>query len=82
MNHIEQQSLGTAFGESTAFATKQVDFQRGDMICKMVMYYDNARGLKARGVRIERPSKAKYQTKPEAFPGSDTGCKPPPFWRG
>lgn len=83
LNHIETQSLGTAFGESTAFATTQVnDFVRGDMVCKMVVYYDNARGLKARGVRIERPSKARYQTKPEAFPGSDTGCNPPPGWRG
>jgi hypothetical protein len=76
-------SLGTAFGESAAFATQQIAFNRGDMLAMMVMYYDEARGLKARGIRIERPSrKQRYQQQPEAFPAMRTGCEPPPGWKG
>jgi hypothetical protein len=80
-NDVDIQSLGTKFGEAMNYATVKVDFQRGDMIGMMILYYDDARGLKARGVVMPRPSQAKYQTKPEAFPNMDQGCVPPAGWR-
>lgn len=77
------QSLGTAFGEAQNFATTTVTFTRGDMVAMVVLYYDEARGLKARGIEMSRPSKKKYQTQPDAFPGMQTpGCQPPKGWRG
>src|ERR1019366_1219172 len=81
VNHIETQSLGTAFGDAMDYNTVKVDFNRGDHISTLVIYYDDARSLRARGVIITRPSKQKFQTKPEAFPGMDTGCQPPNGWR-
>src|ERR1035437_3782497 len=84
VNHIETQSLGTAFGDATNFATKTVEFDRGDHISTLIIYYDDARSLRARGVIITRPSKQRYQTKPEAFPGMENeyGCQPPSSWKG
>ena len=72
------QSLGTAFGEATTFATTTVGFQRGDHHCTLLMYYDERRGLKQRGIRIGRSSKPVQQSRPQAFPAM--GCVPPPGW--
>lgn len=81
--NLVQNTLGTAFGESTSFATAKVDFTRGDMLSMIVLYYDDAKGLKARGIQMVKPSKKKYQQKPDAFPAmSPEGCQPPPNWRG
>ena len=81
LRDTEIQSLGTAFGEATTFHTKTVEFKRGDMISLQIIRYDDARGLKARGVVITRPSKQKYQTQPEAFPAMQPqGCVPPDGW--
>lgn len=77
-----QNSLGTAFGEAQTFITTTVEFQRGDMLAMMVLYYDDLKGLRARGVPIERISKKTYKTQPDAFPAVNTGCAPPPGWRG
>ncbi len=76
-------SLGTAFGEAAEFATTKVEFTRGDLLSMMVLYYDEARGLKARGIQMVRPSKKKYQSTPDAFPAmAPEGCTPPPGWKG
>lgn len=77
---IVEQSLGTAFGDAANFKTTTVEFTRGDMLAKMVIYYDEARGLKARGIQMTRPSKQKYQEQPNAFPAMQTGCVPPVGW--
>jgi hypothetical protein len=69
-------NLGTAFGDATAFNTHSVAFTRGLMLGTLVLYYDNRRGLKARGVRIERRPAAE----PQAFPAGF--CAPPPGWQG
>lgn len=74
------QSLGTAFGDSTTFATTTVAFQRGVHHCTLLMYYDERRGLKSRGIRIGRSSKPTHQPPPQAFPAM--GCAPPPGWQG
>lgn len=78
-----EQTLGTAFGERTEFKTTSVDFQRGDMVVMMALYYDDARGLRKRGIVLERPSRTKVKNhRPDAFPGMGTGCAVPPGWRG
>lgn len=74
-------NLGTGFGEATAFRTETVSFHRGDMQAMIVLYYDDARGLKARGIVLARTKREKEQVAPNAFPGM-TGCVPPPGWRG
>lgn len=79
---IEQQSLGTSFGEATKFSTITVEFERGDHLATLMIYYDNERGLKSRGIVMVKPSKTKYQTQPSAFPAMETGCPVPPNWKG
>jgi hypothetical protein len=56
-----------------------VSFERGDLAAQIVVYYDNAQGLKARGIQVGRPSRLKYAVEPQAFPGM--GCTPPKDWR-
>ncbi len=74
------QSLGTGFGAATEFATQTVSFTRGDMLAMAVLYYDNLRGLRARGVPVERTGRRTYQAQPQAFPGMN--CAPPKNWQG
>lgn len=75
-------NLGTGFGEATTFETQVASFNRGDLLGIIVLYYDNARGLKARGIQIGRPSRVKFNREPQAFPGMQVGCAPPPGWKG
>jgi hypothetical protein len=70
---VVDQGLGTAFGQATDFATQTVAFERGDLLTTLLCYYDDKRGLKARGIVIERPVKPI----PQAFPA---GCTPPRGW--
>lgn len=74
------QSLGTAFGGATNFATTNVSFTRAGSPVILTIYYDERRGLKARGIRIGRPFRPQEQPLPQAFPG--IGCPPPPNWQG
>lgn len=75
-----EQTLGTGFGKAQEFETTTVSFDRGDLALMMVLYYDDSRGLKARGIQLTRPSKAKLTQQPQAFPGMN--CAPPPGWKG
>jgi hypothetical protein len=72
-------NLGTGFGAATTFNTSSVTFEKDAVVDTLVMYYDDARGLKARGIVIERPVQ-RYSTTPNPFPG--IGCTPPPGWKG
>lgn len=76
-----EQTLGTGFGSSTDFATHTVTFERGDMVSMIVLYYDNAKGLRARGIDLDR-RKSYSNAKPSAFPALAQGCTPPPGWKG
>lgn len=77
------QTLGTGFGEAMDFQTTTVNFNRGDMLVLMVLFYDDKRGLQQRGIETVRPSRTRYATTPNPFPASeDSGCKPPAGWRG
>lgn len=78
---VVQQNLGTAFGEAADFQTHSVSFTRGDMLSMMVLYYDDARGLRRRGIVLTRPSRRDLDHRPEAFPGMTDGCQPPAGWR-
>jgi hypothetical protein len=75
------QALGTAFGHSAAFATQTVAFRRGAMLALISMFYDNLKGLRARGVPIVRQPREHASRLPQAFPMLG-GCKIPPSWRG
>jgi hypothetical protein len=72
-------SLGTAFGDATEFATVKVAFIRGGTLATMTLYYDDAKGLRSRGIEMRKPRKRRDQ--PEAFPAMQEGCVPPPGWR-
>jgi hypothetical protein len=77
---VSLNNLGTGFGEVGTFETEVTSFNRGDMIAMLVFYYDNARGLKARGIQVGRPARVKHTAStPQAFPGMN--CAPPPGWR-
>jgi hypothetical protein len=79
-----EQTLGTAFGKAQDFATTEVQFNRGDLAAMIVVYYDDSRGLRARGIELSRPSKQRLAraNQPQAFPGMSTGCVPPAGWKG
>ena len=75
-------SLGTAFGDATAFHTTNVAFERGERLTIVSIFYDNIAGLRARGVPVHRRRKA-VERQPVAFPALEAGhggCPPPPGW--
>lgn len=67
-------ALGTGFGQATDFSTTKSTFERNDLLCLMVMYYKDARGLKKVGIDVAKPI-----ARPSAFP-ADNGCAPPSGW--
>jgi hypothetical protein len=71
------QTLGTGFGDATDFATQKVDFKRGDLLAMMAIKYDDRRGLKKRGIEVDRP----VVEQGSAFPADKTGCAPPANWK-
>lgn len=75
------QNMGTGFGNATDFSTCQVEFKTNKMVETLVIYYDDAKGLKARGIVLVPSNRLHYQTAPNPFPASTLGCKPPPGWR-
>lgn len=77
---VVEQTLGTAFGKAQDFATTVVQFERGDMHAMIVLYYDDATGLRKRGIDVSKRARAKTNERANAFPGMN--CAPPPGWRG
>lgn len=78
-----EQTLGTAFGEAQDFRTTEVEFNRGDLLAMNVLYYDDARGLRARGIDLDRRKQhPRVKEQPQAFPGMNKGCVPPKDWKG
>jgi hypothetical protein len=76
------QTLGTGFGQATDFATTTISFERGDMSALLVLMYDDSRGLRARGIELNRPSRHRVArtNEPQAFPAMN--CVPPKGWKG
>lgn len=79
-----EQTLGTAFGQATEFKTTEVEFDRGDLLSMIVLYYDDAKGLRARGIDLDRRKQnPRVAEQPKAFPGlTPKGCVPPTGWKG
>lgn len=78
LENTSVQNLGTGFGRENDFRTQETAFIRGDMVAMLVCYYDNRQGLQARGIDLG----GRRKPTPQAFPGMQTGCTPPPGWRG
>ncbi len=74
---FQKSSIGTGFGEEKDFATTKTTFERDSNSETMVLYYDNAKGLKARGIDL-RPKKI-APSKPNPFPLGY--CVPPKNWK-
>lgn len=78
--------LGTKFGNVSNFQTHDVEFEKRDgqnPDAMIVIYYDSARGLEKRGIRLVTK---RSRGQPSAFPGykgrKETGCMPPANWHG
>jgi hypothetical protein len=71
-----EQTLGTGFGDAADFNTTTVDFQRGDLVALIELFYDDEKGLKRRGIDVHRSN-----ARPSAFPADEPkGCTPPAGW--
>lgn len=72
----DETPLGTGFGEATDFSTVKAEFNRGDLLAMLVIYYADARGLKRKGIDVA----AQVVKTPQPFPAMKTGCKTPDGW--
>lgn len=68
-----EEKLGTGFGKASEFRTREVDFERGDILSTISIFYDSKQNLIKKGV-----IPLKEEKEPNPFPG--TGCKPPKSW--
>lgn len=75
----QENNIGTEFGEATDFRTQTVSFQRAAEIGRVELYYDDAKGLRIRGIEVGRAVDVSGDL-PNAFPAE--GCQPPPGWQG
>jgi hypothetical protein len=72
--------MGAGFGPQTSFKTTSVAFQRGSILCTMILYYDSRKNLEKRGIQVAKKDQRYLNELPPAFIG--TGCTPPPGWAG
>ena len=75
-------NLGTGFGESVEHEVQTTHFvaATSEPSCVAVIYYDDLKGLRARGIKISQEEKTVYSL-PNPFPkDKDVGCEPPPNW--
>jgi hypothetical protein len=72
----QDEPLGTVFGESTDFKTKETTFEKGDLLSVTEIFYVSYQELVERGFIV--PQKAS-KPKPSAF---SYGCTPPANWKG
>jgi len=74
------QNLGTGFGRRAEHQTARTAFTPAQTEPNLVavIYYDDLRGLKARGIRIS--NRSNDQGLPNPFPKDPTGCAPPAGW--
>lgn len=70
--------MGTEFGTRTAFATQEVEFNRGRQVASFAIEYASHEKLVQAGIL---PGES-LPTHPNPFPGDSSGCTPPPGWRG
>ena len=72
----EPATVGTGFGDATAFHTHTVDFKRGERLGVFTLHYRTREWLQRAGIPIPGESALGGS----AFP-ADSGCAPPPGWR-
>jgi hypothetical protein len=72
----EEQKLSTGFGDATDFKTTKTEFQRGDLLAAMVLWYRDERGLRNVGIDVNRP----IERRANPFPADSTGCAVPEGW--
>lgn len=74
------QNIGTGFGHQVGHRVVRVRFDKATETPNAVLtiYYDDREGLKAKGIDLANRPKI-YD--PNPFPGQ-SGCVPPPGWRG
>jgi len=79
---VTTQNLGTGFGERTQHQVHEVAFnpETVEPTAVAVIYYDDRRGLMARGIKLSS-GKKRNSGLPNPFP-KDKGCTPPAGWRG
>lgn len=70
------QDMGTDFGAAADYKTTLVDFTRGAVLGMIELFYDDAQGLKRRGINISEYDKV--APRPSAFP--KLGCRIPEGW--
>jgi len=77
---LSTQEMGTGFGDVQKFNTTKTTFDKRDPHnpdAIIALYYDSARGLEKRGIRIG------VRHTPSPFPtynNTSVGCTPPPSW--
>lgn len=75
-----EESIGTAFGRATEFATTSTSFDReATPAATLLIRYDTRKGLEQRGIRIDKPKRSHAKPAPQAFPGD--ACTPPVGWK-
>jgi hypothetical protein len=77
---IEEQSLGTVFGEAVEWKTEKVQFVKASKLpdASLVVYYDTRKNLEKRGIKFRKEA----APLPNPFPGNKDGCPTPPNWKG
>ena len=71
--------VGTGFGKRQEHRVQSVDFERESArAAKFVLRYDDADGLRARGIVLENDRVVNA----DPFPKGKTGATPPPGWKG
>jgi hypothetical protein len=78
---VSTQNLGTGFGERAEHQVHEVSFtpETVEPTAVAVIYYDDRRGLMARGIKLSS-GKKRRDGLPNPFP-KDKGCTPPTGWR-
>jgi len=76
-------NLGTGFGKQADHQVYTTQFtpERDEPNAIAVIYYDDVRGLRKRGIRVNKHCNQAGPNLPDPFP-KDSGCKPPHGWNG
>lgn len=81
--HADEDRLGTAFGEARRSAVTEVAFTRANRAqpARVIsVFYDDASGLRARGIDIPEPRWRRVSVEPQPFPRSRFAAPPPDGW--
>jgi hypothetical protein len=70
--------MGTEFGARTEFLTHDVEFARGAQVASFAIEYASHEKLVQAGIIPGESS----PVHPNPFPADNSGCTPPPGWRG